>query len=339
MKANKKNLIIGAVLLGCMTVASVLSFSLLKTRGVIGNLKKVGQIETNGETMVVQIRDDIAYIIDTEDDNPGGLMLINISNPTSPSLMGSYYSEGLPNDFALQGDLAFVANRFDGLEILNISDPSNINRIGHYHPGYEVTDVEIDDDLAFLGSMDQGFEIVNISDPTSPEKISNTVLTGVCINVCLDGDLLYVNDHIQYTNIEVYDISNLLSLQKIGEFILEDHDLFFPTIFGDYLYVADHGSTGDMLILDVSDPTSIVEVGRINSGTDSFSYRMWVDGTTAYVTDFDKGLLIVDVSDPSNPEILTRFYDGGAGEDVKVVGEYFYFAARHGGLKILHLSD
>ncbi|TFH28714.1 MAG: hypothetical protein E4G98_04980, partial [Promethearchaeota archaeon] len=288
--------------------------------------------------MVVQVRDNIAYVIDTEDDNPGGLMLIDGSTPESPSLLGSYVNEGMPNDFVLQGDLAFVANRFDGLEILNISDPQNITRIGHYHLGYEVSDVQIQDNFAYLGGMDQGFEIVNITDPTNPQKISNTVLTGDCINVCLQDDLLYVTDHIQYTNIEVYNITNANSPQKVGEFTLEDHDFFFPTIFGDFMYVADHGSTGDILILDISDPTNIIEVGRVDPESSRSAYRMWVQDDILYMTDYEKVLLLVDVSDPINPVFITRYMDGGAGQDVTLDGGYIYFDASHGGLQILQYT-
>ncbi|MHA2247368.1 MAG: hypothetical protein ACXADY_20645, partial [Candidatus Hodarchaeales archaeon] len=60
-----------------------------------------------------------------------------------------------------------------------------------------------------------------------------------------------------------------------------------------------------------------------------------VEGTIVYVADYDKGLLVVDISDPSNPDLLARFDDGRAGEDVQVVGDYIYVADRHDGLEIL----
>ena len=129
MKLKKKNkLMIGSIIVGLVAIASVVTIMLLQSQSTSGNLDLVGQIDTNGETMNVQIRDNIAYVIDTEDDNPGGLILIDISNPESPVLLGSYYNGGMPFDFVLIEDLAFVANRFDGLEILNISVPSEIVR-------------------------------------------------------------------------------------------------------------------------------------------------------------------------------------------------------------------
>jgi hypothetical protein len=339
MEKNRKVIIGLVIFIVVAGGASGIILSLLTSAGNSGTLTQVGQIDTNGETMNVQIRDNIAYVIDTQDNNPGGLMLINISNPELPVLLGSYYNIGLPNDFVLHGDLAYVANRFDGLEILNISDPQHIIRIGHYHPGYEIADVQIGDNIAFLGSFSQGFEIVNITDPTNPTKISNTLLTGHCINVCLDGDLLYVTDHIQYTNIEVYNISNLLSPVKVGEFILQDHDLFFPTIYGDYLYVADHGSTGKLLILDISNPTNIIEVARIDVQSQRYANRMCVTENILYMADYDEGLILVDISDPTDPEVIASYYNGGAGYDVAVEGNYIYFAARHGGLQILQYTQ
>lgn len=317
-----------------LIVVGLFAFNFINLNQNRGTLTEVGQILTNGECMKVEIHDNVAFIVDTTDDNPGGLMLIDVSDPTTPTLLGSYYESGMIMDFTIKGDIAYCANRFDGLEILNISDFENIRRIGHYSPGRTIYDVMVKGDLAYVGAADTGFKILNISDPTAPFRISSTQLDGNSLHVFIDENICYITDHLtDYTNIEAYNISNPESPEKLAEIQLNNVDFFGLHVSGDYLYTADHGSSGDLFILDISDPTTITVVGRFDSG--GSTYGMWVEGTIVYVTDYDLGLLVVDISDPSNPDLLARFDDGGAGEDVQVVGDYIYVADRHDGLEIL----
>ncbi|UYP45638.1 hypothetical protein NEF87_001923 [Candidatus Lokiarchaeum ossiferum] len=339
MELKHKKILIGILIGALIGSASILTISLLNSQGKIGSFTEIGQIDTNGETMNVQIRDNIAYVIDTQDDNPGGLMLIDISDPESPELLGSYIDGGMIWDFELQGDLAYLANRYDGLEIVNISNPSSIHRIGHYRPGHEIYDVAVQGDLAYVAAWELGFEILNISNPTTPTRISRQSLTGTCINVFLEGDVLYVTDHLNtYTNIEAYNVSISTTPAKLGEFMLEAHDFFFPIVHGDYLYVADHGSTGDLVILNISDPTSIAEIGRFKARSESYPNRMCFKDNILYMSEYEKGLVLIDVTDPTEPTILNTYFNGGAGYGVAVAGDYIYFAARHGGLQILQYT-
>lgn len=336
---NKKKILIGMAFVALIGSASIITIIILNSQENVGSFTEIGQIDTNGETMNVQIREDIAYVIDTQDDNPGGLMLIDISNPETPTLLGSYSNEGMIWDFELQGDFAYLANSIDGLEIVNISNPSSINRIGHYLPGHLIHDVAIQGDLAYVAVWELGFEILNISNPATPTRISSKSLTGASINIFLKDDLLYVTDHLNdYTNIEIYNVSMPTAPAKLGEFILEEHDFFFPIVHGDYLYVADHGPSGNLVILNISDPTNIAEVGRIDAKSDRYANRMYVKDNKLYMTHYTKGLLVVDVTDPTDPKILNTYFNGGAGYDVDIDGDYIYFAARHGGLQILQYS-
>ena len=55
----------------------------------------------------------------------GGLMLVDISNPSSPTLAGSYDTNDYADGVSVSGNYAYVANGSDGLVIVDISNPSS----------------------------------------------------------------------------------------------------------------------------------------------------------------------------------------------------------------------
>jgi hypothetical protein len=58
-----------------------------------------------------------------------------------------------------------------------------------------------------------------------------------------------------------------------------------------------------------------------------------------YIADYYAGLIIVDVSDPTMPVELGRFFDGGNGHSVDVFGDFAYVADWEDGLEIIDVSD
>jgi hypothetical protein len=61
-----------------------------------------------------------------------GLRIINISNPSSPTEVGSCDTPEEAWDVAVSGSYAYVADGLSGLRIINISNPSNPTEVGFY---------------------------------------------------------------------------------------------------------------------------------------------------------------------------------------------------------------
>ncbi|MBC7116446.1 MAG: hypothetical protein H5T93_05375, partial [Pseudothermotoga sp.] len=62
-------------------------------------------------------------------------------------------------------------------------------------------------------------------------------------------------------------------------------------------------------------------------------------GDYAYVADDRYGLVIVDISDPANPQQVGRLDTGGWAEDVVISGDYAYVANWGNGLVIVDISN
>jgi len=104
------------------------------------------------------------------------------------------------------------------------------------------------------------------------------------------------------------------------------------------MYSGNHESGGgELLITDVRNLSNINRVGELDPGGTIFAVH--VEGSTAYVADFELGLLMVDVSNPESPERIGTFYDGGGAINLDVVGDLVYVADRNGGLEIIQISS
>lgn len=66
---------------------------------------------------------------------------------------------------------------------------------------------------------------------------------------------------------------------------------------------------------------------------------LFLKENTLFIADFYEGLIIIDVSDPTNPIELGRFFDGGKGHSLDVVGDIVYMADWEDGLEIIDVSD
>ncbi len=68
------------------------------------------------------IEGDYIYLLD----GYGDFEIVNISDPTNPTLAGLYTGPGESDDIKVYGDEVYLARRTDGISIINVSDTDNI---------------------------------------------------------------------------------------------------------------------------------------------------------------------------------------------------------------------
>ena len=135
---------------------------------------------------------------------------------------------------------------------------------------------------------------------------------------------------------KVLNVSDPESPVLVGSY-MPDGDLWNPFVFGNYMYVGNHGEGGgELQILNVTDPSDINQTAIYNPGGTVFAVH--VEDGTAYLADYQLGLLVVDVSDPENPVRIGSFFDGGGAINLDVVGDLVYVADRAGGLEIIQIT-
>ncbi len=299
-------------------------------------LNEIGSIDTNGEAMNVVLNGEVAFVLDTADNNPGGLVIIDVSDPTNPVKLASFYDGGEPKELAIKDDLVFVADSTDGLEILNISDLENPYEIYQYPVNQFSSDVEVIDNLLFAANWDLGFEIFNITNPNSPVKITQYNDNSLnCVQLDIKGDIACISDHRNdYTSLRILNISNPNSPQLLSTFSPANVDFWDPKIYGNHIYVGNHQlNAGELQVLDITDPTSIMKVGEFDDGGSIYSINF--NNSLGFVADYDDGVEVLDIKNPTNPIEVGEYYDGGHAKEIVVKDNLLFVADRDDGLEIL----
>ncbi|HUT81686.1 MAG TPA: hypothetical protein VMZ29_10840 [Candidatus Bathyarchaeia archaeon] len=321
-----------------LVVTTFLSAELGKCSGisVSYNFEKIGSIDTNGETINVAIMSDIAFALDTADINPGGLVIINISDPTMPYKISSYYDGGNCYELAVRENYVFIADGSDGLKIFNVTDLEHPVKIYHYPVNSYCFDVELVGDLLYAGNGHYGLEIFNISDLKHPTKIARYDSNSLnCMQITIEDNLAIVTDHRNdYTSLVLLDITNPIAPEYITQYVKTDTDFWDPIIQNGYVYVGNHAiNGGEMQILNVTEPSDISLVSIYDKGGSIFSIAF--NNSIAFISNYNKGVEVVDVSDPTNPTKIGGFDDGGHTKKIAIKNDLVIVADIGDGLEIL----
>ncbi len=76
-----------------------------------------------------------------------------------------------------------------------------------------------------------------------------------------------------------------------------------------------------------------------NYDTSELALGVQVMGNYAYVADYDKGLQIIDIRNPTTPTLKGSYDTSGSAWGVQVMGDYAYVADQHLGLQIIDVGE
>ncbi len=137
--------------------------------------------DSYGMPYEVDIQGDYAYIAAKY----GGLVIMDISNLSTPTFIGQYEGEGYANDLCVQGDYVYTGFYGEGFAILDISNPENITKVGVYkEDNYYCYSVDVLGNLAFVANYNYGLDIFDVSDPQHlfrydfGDRVTNVVANG-----------------------------------------------------------------------------------------------------------------------------------------------------------------
>ena len=266
-------------------------------------------------------------------DNSLGLKLLNISNPSSPTLISQFGDTyNLTLDVAIQGKYAYIADGEDGLEIIDISNPIALKKINSWSNGYNITNILISNSLAFLSVQDVGIEILNISNPHTLTRVGNWSNNKTPINVVVKDTYLFVAT--ENYKLEILDFSDLNNIINVGELPITNKP-YQIRIKDDYVYLA-NGIEGLKVInvKDVSNPRLIS-----TSDQDGSITSILIKENYAFLANNTYGLSIVDILNPFNLKLTYHWDINEKITSVEVYGDYVYLGCESRGLQILEFSE
>ena len=273
----------------------------------------------------VDVAGDYAYVVRTGG-NPD-FVVVDISNPASPSQVGSLSLSGGPEDISVAGDYAYVASDSNSqeLQIIDISTPSSPSLVGTFNnPGNSnMWAVYAVGTTVYLG-RDSGsgseFYIVNASAPALPVLVGSVDIGSDVNDIWVSGSYAYLAT--DGDELQVVDISAPISPSVVADINLSSGDNGEAIAGnGDTVILGRIGSTGRFHTIDISTPTSPSELDSYNIGDDIRDVALTSDAAYAFVVgdENDFEFVVLDISTPSS---ITLAGDVNVNNDLNGVAYY-----------------
>jgi hypothetical protein len=131
----------------------------------------VSTLDTDGDTKAVAVFDKYAFLADGDK----GLKIINISNPASPTLIGSFDTPGDASrvwirEASTNKVYAYIADGDKGIRAIDVSDPTlpiDFDPVLSYDTSGFANDIAVNQtgDMVIVGDGSAGLTMISISDP------------------------------------------------------------------------------------------------------------------------------------------------------------------------------
>jgi len=231
----------------------------------------------------------------------------------------------------IDNNIAYVADWFSGLHLYDISDPARIRHIGNYHTPGSSKGVVVDNGYAYVGDDDHGLQIIDVRNPTQPVKVSEVMTSGLAYTLKKRGNLIYLADH--RGGFHIIDVTDVNKPRLVSSYDTPGKSWAID-VLADIAYVAD--DTSGLLVFDVSNAQPR-QIGQFNPG--GAAEDIIVKGQLAFVSFFDKGLYVLDISNPAQPTVVAQLPIPGNARSIDIVNDYAYIAGWESGLNIVDISD
>ncbi|MFH1335550.1 MAG: dockerin type I domain-containing protein [Candidatus Zixiibacteriota bacterium] len=306
--------------------------------GINNDLNYARGVSANGE---------YAFVADWD----SGISVISYAVPNLPTTIIKYQDQSVM-DIEINRDLAYYVG-LGAFYVRDISNPLQSNIVGWCtgdNWDYWGIKVHVYDTLALIMHK-TGYEatyskIISISDPSNPQVLST--LSPPPYGTLSWGDIFKRDNYAFWVDKGTRFEPTWQDLGRIIVFDITDPmqpvplsvDTCLPSypnaiwIKDNYAYVALSNyrvDQGGLMILDVSDPYNIDSVGFFEIvGGDA--WNVYIRGNYAYVCVHLKPALpsdrvyVLDISDPTNPALVTTYDTPGRPRDISVVDPYVLVA-------------
>ncbi|MDP2789799.1 MAG: hypothetical protein Q8O51_01590 [bacterium] len=255
--------------------AAAVAASWANPNTLAGNLNLAGL----QDGLKIAIQSNYAYVV--RNDGTPDFAVINITNPASPTLVGSLALAGIPRNIVVSGNYAYIASSDNAqeLKVINVTNPAAPVQVGSYNAsgnsdanGVFMLGTTVYLVRTFLAA-DPEFVIVNVANPAAP------VLLGTA---------------------QLSDTSNEVYVQ------------------GTAAYVVSNSNTQELQVVNVANPAAPVQVANINfAGT---SNALTLAGLTNRLFVGQGNVLhVVNTTTPLAPVLLGSFSAGGVVNDISLI--------------------
>lgn len=265
-----------------------------------------------------------------------GLLVVDVSSPEQPILITTLSALQQVESITIRGKLAFIANGAAGLAIVDTSQPSALKILGKLDTSSYAFDLALTPDgrTAFVADNSNGVVVVDVSQPSKPRQLAVIPSSAASAGVALSahGQTLYIAD--QANGIQIVDVSQPQAPLHKGQFNPVGHpQRLVVSKDGRWLLAANNEGGLSIHALQTSASRQTTQLPLRNA----FAIRLSQDGQTALVADLFSGVVVVDLSNPLNPQVLQRLKTRRAAQGVSVSTDQktAYIADTQAGLTVI----
>lgn len=240
---------------------------------------------------------------------------------------------------AARDNYAYIGNG-GAFQVLDVSNPATPKLIAEITLFDLILDITLAGNFAYVADWTAGMRIIDISQPTKPVEVG-FFKKGRIHNVAVAGNRAYVVN--MEDNLLIVDVSSPANPVQLGSFAEPAYLAFDVAVAGNYAYlVGDVVALGRMVVVDVSNPANPIRVkpvGLDGSGTSAIvsDNKLYVTSAGGYVG--GGGLLIADISIPTEPKPVGGHRADAPVWDVVLSGQHAYLMEGEVGVEVFDLSS
>ncbi|MBN2373711.1 IPT/TIG domain-containing protein [bacterium] len=309
------------------------------------NPRPVSFFELTQKANDILVFGNYAYVADTD----GGLQILDVHDPNSPSLITSLLLPDYMNalKISVYGSHIYMAADYGGLLVIDISDPAAPCITGScaFPPDGYALDVIAEGDYAYVAAGWEGVKVINITNPANPKLIATFSSGRFISGIYKYQNYLYLSA--MKNGIEIVDVSvpgNPLSVTNFSTPGLARE----TCVMGNNLYVANDYCGVEVFNNDIQNFSMVGFQETLGRAVDLqiFDNHIFVAGSQG-------GFQIIDVANSRNPSIvnIADLMDGATGVQVSglylqktLLSRYIYIFSKsysfgQNWLKIIDVSD
>ncbi len=239
----------------------------------------VGSLTLTGVPTNIAVSGNYAYVSNT--DNSQELQIIDISNPLSPILMGSYNAPGSANAtgvFAIGTTVYLVraSSSDDEFSIIDASVASKPFILGSLDLGANANEVVVSGNYAYVASASntQELQVVSIATPSAPTLAGSFNLAGTvdAFTVAISGNTVFLGQGAIFYTINVASPTSPASLGSVSTTSTINDIALNLGGAGTYVFIATSDNSLEFQVVDVATLATPTILGSVNTaGTDNLN--------------------------------------------------------------------